>query len=102
MRISDWSSDVCSSDLTRDATTTGQPASIDAIGFLAYADKVAQKLLEVEVGHAALTDLRATVTRPAGGNSRSGTAISRNRDTPGRSEARRVGTALVRTCRSRR
>lgn len=68
---------------TRDATTTGQPASIDAIGFLAHADKVAQKLLEVEVGHAALTDLRAAVTRPAGSSSRSAAAIYRIRDKHG-------------------
>src|SRR3546814_2461856 len=72
MRISDWSSDVCSSDLT----ATGHV-------FAAWLPpKIAQHYIEREIGDKAVV----TSVSPL---------------LPDRSEERRVGKACVSTCRSR-
>lgn len=67
---------------SRDATSTGQPATIDALGFLAYAEKLVPRLLEIEVGHAALDAIRAGITKPSAGN-RGGVGMYRIRDKHG-------------------
>lgn len=67
---------------TRDATTVGQPATIDALGFLAYAEKLIPRLLEIEVGHAALAAIRAGITKPSGPG-RGGIGLYRIRDKHG-------------------
>src|SRR3546814_4204846 len=73
MRISDWSSDVCSSDLLHALVGDAAPAShAHAVGALAHAAKG-----RVDLGD--LGDRAATQ----------------------RSEARRVGKECVSTCRSR-
>src|SRR3546814_6262620 len=48
MRISDWSSDVCSSDLF------GELARLDVIDPVAFSFGVGEQVQEVPVGHAAL------------------------------------------------
>src|SRR3546814_10481731 len=85
MRISDWSSDVCSSDLLRCPgifhETHGQ---------------------ELAVRHLAAFPM---VDQPAGGGRadrhRAGGAAAGLCAVPGRSEERRVGKECVSTCRSR-
>src|SRR3546814_2893997 len=78
MRISDWSSDVCSSDLTAAGEANNQAALLLNVGLADYAD------LEV-------SDVEApaqTIDDPA-------------RVRVERSEERRVGKECVSTCRSR-
>src|SRR3546814_11237360 len=93
MRISDWSSDVCSSDLEQqrlallrhpvdDALDRRQEAHVEhAVGFVEH-----QYLDRVELGAAALE----VVDQAAGGG-----------DEDVRSEERRVGKECVSTCRYR-
>src|SRR3546814_20457731 len=92
MRISDWSSDVCSSDLDNNASCAIGP-------FIRLFDE-----------HFSLDDVRACVVdlqvqgedgyRLHGSSSMS--QISRHpQELTGRSEERRVGKECVRTCRSR-
>src|SRR3546814_4985028 len=94
MRISDWSSDVCSSDL---ATPPGQPAPVVVLQ------------LQGAVGPATTEYLRRGL---ADANARRAAAVVLRIDTPGglassmrdivrRSEERRVGKECVSTCRSR-
>src|SRR3546814_8940608 len=76
MRISDWSSDVCSSDLYIDGFNRADPAGVAAL----YADD-------------------ATVEDPVGSPLKTGKAeITKFYE---RSEERRVGKECVSTCRSR-
>src|SRR3546814_12539712 len=86
MRISDWSSDVCSSDLPAPATATGETAGLNAQDLNGLADRLQnpderQKLVDTLRALAAARD-------SADGK-------------PARSEERRVGKECVRTCRSR-
>src|SRR3546814_7281983 len=88
MRISDWSSDVCSSDLTRHDDADANAVSAD---FLAHA--VAHRIERV------LARGVSTESRPRLGR-------SQRRDVDDvaaalRSEERRVGKECVSTCRSR-
>src|SRR3546814_5828714 len=77
MRISDWSSDVCSSDLTKGCLKRGAPGS----------DRVLQVRPRLPVA----------LRRPV-----SGRVVERGlRVLPKRSEERRVGKECVSTCRSR-
>src|SRR3546814_17409766 len=80
MRISDWSSDVCSSDLGNSAFR------LDLIGSFRLVGPDGARILIPSKRSCILLAMLAT--------SRSG---ERSR----RSEARRVGTECVRTCRSR-
>src|SRR3546814_6384088 len=86
MRISDWSSDVCSSDL--DPVFANMDGLIEygedySLPFKAHAGKVVATLYRVGEGMpAAVRDLVADAAE-------------------GRSEERRVGKECVRTCRSR-
>src|SRR3546814_16383952 len=81
MRISDWSSDVCSSDLGCDAPVTDSPLSCQVT---MSANKVVSAAFAPPANSFALTLL--------GGSNGSGTV---------RSEERRVGKECVSTCRSR-
>src|SRR3546814_5063146 len=84
MRISDWSSDVCSSDLLRTAeglrmaysTHQDNPALWDGTDWTSEGERY-------------LAELRNL------------TGVQRQRLLDGRSEARRVGKECVSTCRSR-
>src|SRR3546814_11818679 len=94
MRISDWSSDVCASDLIGFGASLDQPfgARDDRPGLLILAD-------DVYLDDAALlsraADLRLLGTVPLD-------QASTRLDVPiGRSEERRVGKECVSTCRSR-
>src|SRR3546814_11015790 len=75
MRISDWSSDVCSSDLPATCAAIAEESGHDAPALLAKAAEAA-----TQARHQALTE----------------EAVAR-----GRSEERRVGKECVSTCRSR-
>src|SRR3546814_11762903 len=96
MRISDWSSDVCSSDLTAEAKGEWgggptRPARIQVAGFNKEPEFVEPVGPSLEAG------LRTTVRD--GGDSWN---RHRARETvPSRSEERRVGKECVRTCSSR-
>src|SRR3546814_1622529 len=85
MRISDWSSDVCSSDLDATAIGSGSAANAGRDFILANADDLG----DVLAGDAASSDA-------AGGN-----AVVTNDAVADRSEERRVGKECVSTCRSR-
>src|SRR3546814_12156066 len=93
MRISDWSSDVCSSDLTLDLVAEEiEPQRL----FLARREKVYDPAAHSElarVGHCFHTHI-------AVGLQQLGQFIDRNAFA-GRSEERRVGKECVRPCRSR-
>src|SRR3546814_12913808 len=84
MRISDWSSDVCSSDLRGSPARAAAPASLrPAIGH-------AHEIVDHAIGQPLETQRRRrrqqTALRP---------------EVQGRSEERRVGKECVSTCRSR-
>src|SRR3546814_5995308 len=90
MRISDWSSDVCSSDLHWFTQSLHGRAFKDALGDSMfreqYLDAVACLIREQE---------RAGLDIVSDGDSRFDLTVG------GRSEARRVGKECVSTCRSR-
>src|SRR3546814_15064964 len=92
MRISDWSSDVCSSDLARLETEQRAPVVDEVeLGIAAPIGKLAALVLVVERGvHPSPHQLGEDVEK--GLADRSG---------EGRSEERRVGKECVSTCRSR-
>src|SRR3546814_2577177 len=94
MRISDWSSDVCSSDLTK---RTRYPPKKATTGTLDRLDKPRPPLYKARRSWAQVAQLveHATENRSVGGSTPSLGTISP------RSEERRVGQECVRTCRSR-
>src|SRR3546814_13224018 len=96
MRISDWSSDVCSSDLRGDAALTeDELAGANRMVITAYQiDKVLHLLGERGEG---LNRRRVEVLDKAGALQ----WCSRDKDTGMRSEERSVGKECVSTCRSR-
>src|SRR3546814_20945752 len=85
MRISDWSSDVCSSDLLRLAVSAVDP------GIEVRGDRRALKqvLLNLLSNAVKFTECGGAVT------------LTAKRSEGGRAEARRVGKECVSTCRSR-
>src|SRR3546814_3978892 len=92
MRISDWSSDVCSSDLLR----AGIPVVDISTGMYATSAVLAALLQRTRTGQGAhldiaLLDVAVAINANQGANF----LVS------GRSEARRVGNECVGTCRSR-
>src|SRR3546814_11557706 len=97
MRISDWSSDVCSSDLHFDRTILpGAVAAMPSLGGPAYVAptlKATDTDLSYKLGlqYQATPDVMAYFTYTRGYK---GPAINR-------SEERRVGKECVRKCRSR-
>src|SRR3546814_15747323 len=95
MRISDWSSDVCSSDLLLKCIKSGAVSIVtDEVGHFV------KDGIETKSGEFISADIIVTAT----GFNMSGGGISWDRDgTPFdfRSEERRVGKECVSTCRSR-
>src|SRR3546814_19914969 len=98
MRISDWSSDVCSSDLQRGVTGDDDDGAPDRLrnGLEGDAYGVPGAVLGLldgqhGLGHL-LTDVRADLLTLGADD---------GNDALGRSEERRVGKECVRTCRSR-
>src|SRR3546814_21129934 len=117
MRISDWSSDVCSSDLRVDDALHATRAAVEE-GIvpgggtaLLYATRAIEGLKGVNDGQTrgidivrkSLTSLVRQIASNAGhdGAVVSGKLLESNDPTQGRSEERRVGKECVRTCRSR-
>src|SRR3546814_14563512 len=95
MRISDWSSDVCSSDLLRQrGAANGRPFGVRLIAW-------------IQQGARRQTEHRIIENSPrfaqAHAQTRPGDFIAFHQQShvPGRSEERRVGKECVSTCRSR-
>src|SRR3546814_14843321 len=116
MRISDWSSDVCSSDLhrprgagreagRRDAGLIGQAVADLAANvlrqLLAFQDRdIAEDIEASDIGGGnddRLIGVKIILAVPGGGI----LCIGARREPQGRSEARRVGKECASTCRSR-
>src|SRR3546814_16612049 len=98
MRISDWSSDVCSSDLFPTATT---PGLLDDLNRLAFPYRWSTRAVLQDKTDA--TKLLTKIRRQWFSKRKSIAAILKEVMTneASRSEARRVGKACVSTCRSR-
>src|SRR3546814_4990704 len=95
MRISDWSSDVCSSDLCNGRVTPPGPSLVDRMDMktragIAVAGVLAAVLVGTSAGTAEAATLRGKALKVA--------AAQKN---DRRSEERRVGKECVSTCRSR-
>src|SRR3546814_7343132 len=107
MRISDWSSDVCSSDLADIAHHTRMVAVIAAMGRKVEGHRKAlltrRQIAAVEgVGLLGGGKARILVDRPGAARIHGCAHPARKRRKAGeRSEERRVGTECVSTCRSR-
>src|SRR3546814_11532204 len=93
MRISDWSSDVCSSDLLSAAQAAAVAASDATVDELLAADKVVIATGLINFGIA--STLKTWIDHVA----RAGRTFRYGAD--GRSEERRVGKECVSTCKSR-
>src|SRR3546814_18128532 len=105
MRISDWSSDVCSSDL-RDVVVTGRAKDI----IIRNGENIAPKEIEdLLLGHPQIAEVAIVGVPDARTGERAIAVIvpKSNASAPdvaslaGRSEERRVGKECVSTCRSR-
>src|SRR3546814_20539825 len=93
MRISDWSSDVCSSDLSLGASSSDEPlGDLDGVEGRALAEVVAG---EEQRQAAAIGGRRIVADAPHLGDVAAGDGERV------RSEERRVGKECVSTCRSR-
>src|SRR3546814_17737134 len=93
MRISDWSSDVCSSDLAIDPNAAKRQARIEASirannSFASVAEELIEKKTREGLAEPTLAKMRWFVKLLGG-------------DFGKRSEERRVGKECVSTCRSR-
>src|SRR3546814_14988660 len=93
MRISDWSSDVCSSDLFADIV------AFDPATFAPRADFTHPTLFSTGMRFVVVNGQLAIENGEPTGIA-SGRPLP-HRPAPGRSEERRVGKECVRTCRSR-
>src|SRR3546814_14475196 len=104
MRISDWSSDVCSSDLAAQAWGAPQLA-INSAGIIinkVLAETTAAEFSRVvDVNLNGSFNFAAAVLPTMGKGSRLALIASMAGLTSNRSEERRVGTECVSTCRSR-
>src|SRR3546814_12121308 len=113
MRISDWSSDVCSSDLDLEAVALHAHAHVGGAVALLRGDREAQRRLgldvDLRVADVVADRDRADAVHPylevaglAGevGQVERDRALVAGREDP-RSDERRVGTECVSTCRSR-
>src|SRR3546814_14522762 len=96
MRISDWSSDVCSSDLKLDGVVSEQPTEVDTLAAISggqtlreYRVRDIVQALETAADDRRVTSVVLDLVRFLGGGQVS------------RSEERRVGKECVGTCRSR-
>src|SRR3546814_12436359 len=98
MRISDWSSDVCSSDLIGKRSSEAFP--------VAAASGAGAGMLDPQASRPYLLKKLASLRRLSAGaagpeDSFIGGGMRSPRQASGRSEERRVGEAWVSTCRSR-
>src|SRR3546814_20878939 len=100
MRISDWSSDVCSSDLRRHRHPMCHDLFMEAIGMRERAQirRESEFQLEIllEAGEAVIEGIALAIDDP-----RSGEQPGDQADEHVRSEERRVGKECVSTCRYR-
>src|SRR3546814_12447568 len=112
MRISDWSSDVCSSDLLAFLSPSGVPTggSIERVTLISpYGEQAAAIGLNSGIGAKldgdprAAFDIRFAKGEPFGGESILGTLkrLAKLTSDTVRSEERRVGKECVSTCRYR-
>src|SRR3546814_6011919 len=95
MRISDWSSDVCSSDLLGASTSTGRCGGLSKAGCFSFHPR---KLLTTGEGGMITTNDDVLVARLGVLRAHGGTRTEEGME---RSEERRVGKECVSTCRSR-
>src|SRR3546814_12043268 len=93
MRISDWSSDVCSSDLTTETTPTSEAGYITVTGSRIRLPAAAESKEPIVVLDQEYIEAR-NLTNVAD-------ALNELPIYQGRSEERRVGKECVSTCRSR-
>src|SRR3546814_12205764 len=92
MRISDWSSDVCSSDLNKRNETAQRHGGKDADGDPIATEPGSYQLLIDAVSILGNQDLGLSIDR---------LVVGQARGVRKRSEERRVGKECVSTCRSR-
>src|SRR3546814_15073603 len=97
MRTSDWSSDVCSSDLAGQAFGTAEMNQVAGTVRLATAENLANPLVIPALGSLLQAHPDLTLEVVTGSN----TINLHRRDADLRSEERRVGKECVSTCRSR-
>src|SRR3546814_16483062 len=97
MRISDWSSDVCSSDLVEESEKSGRPTYPDLVQWYGYRLRDTHDLMHVLTGYGrdALGE-QCVLLFTHGQNPSHGHLLLGYR-----SEERRVGQECVSTCRSR-
>src|SRR3546814_13239143 len=95
MRISDWSSDVCSSDLTSQAKTAAAPSETRTMLLLAFVFAAAWFVTTAMAVHL------PSLLRDAGATPAAAVAAASLVGPAQRSEERRVGKECVSTCRSR-
>src|SRR3546814_1616875 len=95
MRISDWSSDVCSSDLRLERQTASAMKIVEGLSTHPSIERVLFPPLPDDPGHALW---RRDFTGASGVFS---VVLEPNSDAALRSEERRVGKECVSTCRSR-
>src|SRR3546814_15690809 len=96
MRISDWSTDVCSSDLSakaRDAATKGKDKAAEAVGSLAKMLEDSAGTVDTKFGKQYGDYERSAASTVAG--------LASTPDQKDSSEERRVGKEVVSTCKSR-
>src|SRR3546814_16657067 len=98
MRISDWSSDVCSSDLVGGAHLEFRRWAAGVWCFLRHSVPFRQPLRE---GSVAVADAKQPIIEPGHILAHRKETVRRNMKQMGRSEERRVGKECVSTCRSR-
>src|SRR3546814_14551801 len=103
MRISDWSSDVCSSDLLTERQRGGFPLVVMFKEFLAWHQQTTASSIrgsvEVVVLPLDLRDRHHLESAP--GRTAATVEVGETRQDTHRSEERRVGKECVSTCRSR-
>src|SRR3546814_11577086 len=97
MRISDWSSDVCSSDLGRCMTNITAP--MRRMRCAVYTRKSSEEGLDMEFN--SLDAQRESCEAYIASQRAEGWVCMRERYDDGRSAERRVGKGCVSTCRSR-
>src|SRR3546814_20204261 len=100
MRISDWSSDVCSSDLSPWPADQGEAEREQRAGRRAVRQQLEQRIDRHRQMQAGQAPQEAAEGRQDQRVARHA-AADLAEDHPDRSEARRVGNECVRTCRSR-
>src|SRR3546814_17322242 len=100
MRISDWSSDVCSSDLLIELIGAEQDAEREAIKLVTQAEAEKKAAIERAAADNASADA-ATYRYEVDAEGQRAINEAANLRSDARSEERRVGKECVSTCRSR-